>query len=552
MKWLFPCCMYLLSSCSLAFSQQTVGLFFNDSLALNGYTLWPAPNTTTYLIDNCGFLVNSWDSEFPPGLSAYLSEEGYLWRAGKIPGVFDGNGLGGRIEKFDWDGNLTWAYEFSSETFKQHHDIEPMPNGNVLVIAWEIKTAAEAAQMGAINPVDYWPLYIAELKPIGSEDVEIVWEWHLWDHLIQDTNPGLPNFGVIAEHPELMNINFTAPQQGAPDWVHANSIDYNAERDEILVSIRNAHEVFIIDHSTSTEEAAGHTGGNRGKGGDFLYRWGNPQSYQRGTPADQQLFGQHDAEWIPEAYPGGGQISIFNNGANRPDGIFSSVEVIAPPLDSAGNYMIVDTAAFGPAIPSWQYMSDPPEDFHSSKMSGAQRLSNGNTLICEAAEGLFYEIDLEGNRLWEYINPVGFTGAVAQGSNVPGNSSVFKCIRYSTDYAAFEGRDLTPGDPVELDPFTSECVIYDSVIVANIQESFNLDVQISPNPFSTFLEVSNPENRWLTLIFRSVNGRIIHREQSSATSIQTVANNWLPGLYLLEIRDLELEKKEVLKVLKVE
>jgi hypothetical protein len=79
-----------------------------------------------------------------------------------------------------------------------------------------------------------------------------------------------------------------------------NSVSYNAKLDQILISVRSFNEFWIIDHSVTTKEAAGHTGGRSGKGGDLLYRWGNPSAYRAGKTSDQKLFAQHDAHWIPE------------------------------------------------------------------------------------------------------------------------------------------------------------------------------------------------------------------------------------------------------------
>ena len=86
--------------------------------------------------------------------------------------------------------------------------------------------------------------------------------------------------------------------------MHTNAVAYNAELDQIMLSIHAFSEVWIIDHGTTTEEAASHSGGKRGKGGDLLYRWGNPRAYRTGTNVDQRLFAQHNAHWIPEGLPG--------------------------------------------------------------------------------------------------------------------------------------------------------------------------------------------------------------------------------------------------------
>jgi len=81
---------------SVKAQNQTVGLFLNDSSAFNGYTFFaPASYTNTYLINNEGLLVNSWEGTYSPGLSAYLLENGNLLRTATIfNSVFGGGGVG--------------------------------------------------------------------------------------------------------------------------------------------------------------------------------------------------------------------------------------------------------------------------------------------------------------------------------------------------------------------------------------------------------------------------------------------------------------------------
>jgi len=183
--------------------------------------------------------------------------------------------------------------------------------------------------------------------------------------------------------------------------MHTDSIDYNDEFDQILLSIHNFNEIWVLDHSTTTQEAAGHTGGNSGKGGDLLYRWGNPVVYRRGTITNQKLFSPHDASWIKPGYPGEGNILLFNNGVNRPGGEYSSVEEITPPVDDTGNYSLTPGSAFGPTAPTWTYTANPPTSFFVSHLSGAQRLINGNTLICDGESGNTFEVTPIGSMIWQ-------------------------------------------------------------------------------------------------------------------------------------------------------
>ena len=169
-----------------------------------------------------------------------------------------------------------------------------------------------------------------------------------------------------------------------PDWTHVNAVAYNAEFHQIMLTAHSFNEFWIIDHSTTTAEAAGHAGGRSGKGGDLLYRWGNPQAYRAGTTADQRLFAQHDAHWIPAGRPGAGHVLVFNNGLGRPGGSYSSVDEIVLPVDARGRYVRESGAAYGPKEPVWRFTAPKRTDFFASIMSGAQRLPNGNTLVCDS------------------------------------------------------------------------------------------------------------------------------------------------------------------------
>ena len=207
-------------------------------------------------------------------------------------------------------------------------------------------------------------------------------------------------------------------------------------------------EIWIIDHSTTTAEAASHAGGNSGMGGDLLYRWGNPSAYDRGAPADQRLFGQHDAQWIEPGLIGAGNILVFNNGVGRPGGSYSSVDEFAPPVDESGDYSLDAGSAYGPDELVWTYIADPPGDFYASFISGAQRLPNDDTLVCYGPQGTFFETTQDGTIVWEYVSPVTSNGTTPQG-NPPGNNSVFRANRYAPDHPGLDGQDLTPGDPLE-------------------------------------------------------------------------------------------------------
>jgi len=389
---------------------KIITVFINDKGSFEGYTLFsPEYYLTTYLINNSGEIVKKWKSDYIQCAQCNLLENGNLVRSSlaRINPYFPGGGMTGRIEMFNWDGDLIWVFEHTSKDYCLNHGYEIIPNGNILMIAWEVKTYLEAIDAGR-NPLTIpagvlWPCYIIEVEPIFPEGGKIIWKWHVWDHLIQDYDQTKNNFGNIRNHPELVDINFGLPM-GYIDINHFNSLDYNEEFDQILISAHTQNEIWIIDHSTTTEEAAGHSGGRYGKGGDLLYRWGNPQTYRAGTNKDQMLFGQHDARWIQSGCPGEGYITVFNNGLGRPDISYSSVDEIIPPVDENGNYYLELGSTYGPKEPIWSYTSENLTDFFSPIIAGAQRLPNGNTLICNGYSGKFFEVTMEKEIVWRFYN----------------------------------------------------------------------------------------------------------------------------------------------------
>jgi hypothetical protein len=445
----------------------SVGLIYCNSNTSLGYTLFsPISSTTTYLIDQHGREMHSWDSAsgLRPGLSAYILDDGDLLRTGNLgnnqPGDFSAGGASGHIERISWDGQLEWSWSYSSRDYRSHHDIEPMPNGNILLIAWEEFNEQEVAQAGrnsegensnkAVTSTTLWPDLVLEIKPVGTQDVEIVWEWHAWDHLIQDFDSSKDNYGDVSQHPELLDLNFndaTSGASGGRDWMHCNGIDYNFELDQIALSCKNMNEIYIIDHSTTTLEASGHSGGNSGMGGDILYRWGNPEAYRAGTNSDQQLFGQHDVQWIESDRPHAGELIVFNNGNGR-NTLYSSVDIIAPP-ENNGTYIKNAGEPFGPSNTSWSW--DIGTDMYAPSISGVERLPNGNTLITYGTQGTFIEVDIEGDIVWKYISPINSGDVLTQGDSIFANNGnkVFKVRRYDMNHDAFRDKILTPGDYIE-------------------------------------------------------------------------------------------------------
>ena len=507
------------------------GVVVSEPQASPGYTLFaPLTERTTYLIDHRGDVVHRWEHDTRPGLSVYLLEDGSLLRCGQVVDAqFRASGHGGLIQRVSWEGELLWEYRLADERVQAHHDIEPLPNGNVIAIVWDFHGSQEAIASGRDpQTLGSGPGFLSgallEIRPTGPCSGDIVWEWHAWDHRTQDRDPDAPCYaqpndpGVAgridlnrgrdlgleratrsaargrepgpedrtrieaeraliaeieadmralgyaggAEEPAPDNTlpervqrsgrSGSRPVRGGPprslDWLHLNAVAYSPEQDLLLLCSRTLSEVWIVDHSTTTKEASGSSGGRFGHGGDLLYRWGNPAAYGCGTEDDRNLFLPHDPRWID----GGTAFTVFNNGPGRPAGDFSSVDEIGLPTDSDGELAFDGPLPHGPRAARWSYVAPEPESFLGTFLSGAERLAGGGTLICEGPAGRVFEIGADGDLVWEYLYPVpgGPAGGLAvewkRPDVLPPRRSTPRTLRQRTRRAAMFRASRIPHD----------------------------------------------------------------------------------------------------------
>ena len=523
----------IFSNLTLLSQVNTLGTISLTEEAYDGYTLFSSYKNT-FLINNCGQVINQWSSDYLPGHSVYILPNGNLIRAGrKDTSTITFGGVGGIVEMFDWDGNLVWEFVYSSDDYRLHHDIYPMPNGNILVLAATVMSNEETILAGRDpNLVSgagiLYNEQILEIKPIGTNDYSIEWEWNFNDHLIQDYDDTKNNYGVIEEHPEKLDINFLNDRIPAENWLHVNSIQYDETLDQIVISSRNLSELFIIDHSTTTEEASGDTGGTYGKGGDFLYRWGNPVAYRQGNEDNRTLFGQHFPHIIKPGLKDEGKIILFNNGTDR-EPAFSEVMIFSAPTTSPGIYTYEPDSSYGPEAAEFTYSSNEDNNFTSGILSGAIRLPNENLLICDGNSGRLFEITATNDIVWNYIIPMNnTTGEISsQGDVLESGNSTFRGIKYSTDYEGFTGKDVTPGDPIESNFNLNTCL---SLSTDNL---LNNNITIYPNPVIDLINI-NTSLTILEVEIYDVLGKRLNYIKVNNRKIDVSGVN--SGVYILKIK----------------
>ena len=412
---------------SLESSVQPTGLIrYNVQKAQDGYTLVTHNSSNrAFLLDMEGKVVHKWQMKYNAGLFAMLLPNGNLLAGGQAPAKekpVNFGGASGYVTEYDWNGNVVWEWKELSDKYIQHHCFDRMPNGNTLILGWEYKSYEEAVAKGrdpkSLDPNGYtnygqlikgiWPDYVKEVTP----DKKVVWEWHVWDHL--------------GTGPNQFNINFILPKAASymhgPDWTHFNTSMYDAKNDKIILNSRNFGESYVVDHKTGAIE----------------YRWGNPCAYGAGkcpsfvSDGDQQLFGSHDAS-VEE----NGNFLIFDNGWYRPEGERSRVVEV----DRRTGKIV------------WQWAANMPHTFSSRYQGAVQKLPNGNYFITSSGSGHILEVTgtEKPEIVWEWFSPlfndkptcIATDNDMRPGTELVMNNTMHRAFRYTKDFPAFKGKDLT-------------------------------------------------------------------------------------------------------------
>ena len=388
-----------------------ISSIFVSGQSFNGFALYNSQgSSTTYLIDENQNIAHSWNMSTECNYAVALKENGNLVRGTKANTSVFSNGniaaAGGKVQEIAPDGTIVWSFDYANSDHVSHHDLT-LIGDNVLLTAYEKRSSLELNAAGYSNAnSEKWPTHFVELEPDGNGGANIVWRWNIWDHMCQDIDPSKPNYvNDVSDHPELIDINMIqggggpGGGGGGGDWFHVNGVDYNEDLDQIVFSSRFAHEIYIIDHSTTTIQAASHSGGNSGMGGDILYRWGNPSNYNMSGPQiiDNAV---HDARWITDdGRPNGGFLQVFNNSGVSNNQ--SAIDGIETPWDPVTNtYLRTPGQAFIPLSYTTRYECA----YSSSGQSASDRMSNGNIYVNasggQGGAGVMYEVDSLGTIIW--------------------------------------------------------------------------------------------------------------------------------------------------------
>jgi hypothetical protein len=455
-------------------------IYYNKTKTYPGYIIF-AGGGEGWIMDNEGNVCHNF-----PFYGRDLYPDGHMLNSAR-----DDQDMPGFLEQ-DWDMNIYGrAFVPPDRSYiRPHHDQIRVFNNKVddytimMICRFSDKTVEDAIANGAgpqcktvRENQDPYDDGIVEWDRAGN----IIWEWRFWDHMVQDYDSTKLNYGdpTAPENWGKLDINVGSnswDRQGmSPDWNHCNSFHYNEALDQIVINSREHGEWYVINHNLTTEEAAG-------PAGDFLFRWGNPANYGQGEiptfnyNGDEQIFGTHDIQWIPDyEYPGGppmpgaGNFLMFDNGTNRPcvGWVAHSAIIEVNPYDGPmtnGVYVWQQDAGYtydsvygnrsnqivwgycAPEANRWN------KGMYSAHTSGCNRLPNGNTFMLASEEGHLVEVASDFSSVtavdevvWEWVCPfVGGDVVTVVGPGQGNSISTGRANKYSIDYPGWAGLDLTP------------------------------------------------------------------------------------------------------------
>ncbi len=375
---------------------RSVGLTYRNSRSAGGYTLiTPIGGDATYLIDADGRIVHRWSVPgLQPGYGYLLPGGNLLVRGQPVTetevAVGQPAGRADTLAELDWDSNVLWRWEHPAF----HHDMARMPNGNTLVIVWESAPKAVAEKIkGGLKPDEVaritgdkdFMYFILQGVGVGGRPRL---EGTITDAILEIDPAGETVHTWHAYEHFDPEVDIIGPLDFPTEWTHLNAVELTPDGD-VLISSQKLDAILRISWPD----------------GKVLWRWGGLG----------RISHQHDPTITPD-----GTLLLFDNGAHYP-------------LLAHSRVVEVDVHT-GEIV--WQYVGSPVFSMLSLHIAGAERLFNGNTLICEGESGRVFEVTRDCEVCWEWINPfvLRFKGAMS--------AMLFRAHRYSPEGPELRGRRL--------------------------------------------------------------------------------------------------------------
>jgi len=320
---------------------------FERGKAWEGYNLYCSRTSPeAFLIDMQGDPVHGW---------TYPTAKGAIW---DFAILLDGGDLVVVVNfeallRLDWDSKLVWSRELVV-----HHDVAQAADGGFHTIT------SESRQHRGLEV--RFPAFL-KLSSSG----ETLERWSTYEHLREIQQSLEPEFFLDTILDEIeADASETRPgldrKSKLYNYFHANTVtslgaselgrvDPRFRSGNLLICLRNVNQILVLDQDDKR----------------ILWSWGAGE-----------LQRPHHPTFLEN-----GRILIFDNGVERG---YSRVLELEPVTGKV----------------EWQYVADPPMSFYTRQKGSAQRLPNGNTLICEGDPGRAFEVTRAGEIVWEWLNPL--------------------------------------------------------------------------------------------------------------------------------------------------
>jgi len=339
-------------------------VFYNPEMAYSGYNLYCTWSSgKAFLMDMEGQVVHQWiykPQEESASKHGVMADHAIMLENGELIVLRKWE----ELLRLNWDSEVIWRREMEA-----HHDVGRAPDGSLYVPVRKFRN---------FRGMD---VRFADLVHLTADGEEID-RWSTYDYLAQikfvlDTRPFLDTVldnalaNLSGENEQSEQVKEKIMRYYRYDYFHLNNVtvlpptalgkrDLRFREGNLLVCFRNVDQIAVLEKDTYR----------------VLWAWGVPQ-----------LKGPHHPTLLEN-----GHILIFDNG--YPPRAYSRVVELEP---------ITETIV-------WEYKADPPEDFYSYSRGSAQRLPNGNTLICESDKGRVFEVTMDGEIVWEWLNPATVEG----------------------------------------------------------------------------------------------------------------------------------------------
>ncbi|MFW6382622.1 MAG: aryl-sulfate sulfotransferase [Haloferacaceae archaeon] len=307
-----------------------------------------------------------------------------------------------RLVSVAGNGSTEWVYEGSNLNARWFYDVDPLSNGNLLVVG----TNADGTVVAEMDPetrepvwterFDFKDTHDVEMLPNGdllianmrnwneseerSDDRilvynrstdEIDWEWTFRDHYPNSTDGGF-----------------------SEDWTHVNDVDRIGEG-QYLVSPRNFDQAIVVNRST------------------------NEIDYRLGSDDDHDVLNeQHNPDWLVSE-DGNPTMLVADSENDR----------VVEYERRGGEW--VETWEVGTGQLSW------PRD--------ADRLPNGNTLITDSLNHRVIEVTPRGEIVWEYYATWGPYDAERIGTGAESNGPTMADRDVTGSYQIYGSAGLIEG-----------------------------------------------------------------------------------------------------------